>query len=230
MKKWGLYALIAAFILAGTFVYLYQRNSVRSQEIARYEQNWKAAHDSVEYYRLKNGELMAEKAGYILTLDQLEQELGISKSEIKDLQDKLGAKVSTITKVETKTVVDTLYFETVTEVGDSVIIGNFSHYDEWLTMNGQFHWTPSQSTTVLHKLTMNTPLKVGMTENNTYFVTTPNPYVNITSVEGATLTQTQKKKNHFGVGLNVGVGMQYGIINKQIDFGPQLGIGINYNF
>ena len=171
MPKWILYALIGAFILAGTFVYLYQRNSVKSQEIALYEQNWKAIHDSVKYYKLKNGELMAEKAGYILTLEGLEQELGISKAEIKDLQKKLGSKVSSITKVETVTKVDTLLLETEVIKNDTMIIGNFNHFDEWLAMNGQFRWTPSETTTTLHNLTMNTPLKVGRTENNTFFVT-----------------------------------------------------------
>lgn len=235
MKNWVLYALIAAFALAGTFVYLYHRNSVKSQEIERYEQNWKAAHDSVKYYEMKNGEIMAEKAGYILTIEQLEQELGISKSEIKDLQDKLKSKVSVITKVETKTVVDTLEFETerVIVQRDTItkeinnIIGTFSHNDEWLAMRGQFQWTPEKTSTTLQNLTMNTPLKVGMTENNTFFVSTPNPYVTITSVEGATLNP--KKQKRFGIGLQVGVGMQYGLINKQIDFGPQIGIGLNYN-
>lgn len=228
MKRWVYYALIAAFILAGTFVFLYHKNSIKSQEIAQYEQNWKASHDSLEYYRMKNGELMAEKAGFILNLEQLEQELGISKSEIKDLENKLKSKVSTLTKVETQTRVDTLLLQTEVIKTDSVVIGNFSHYDEWLAMNGQFRWTPSGSSTTLNNLTMRTPLKVGVTENNTFFVTTPNPYVSITEVEGATINKP--KKQHFGIGLNLGVGVQYGIINKQIDFGPQLGIGLNFNF
>lgn len=228
MPKWILYALISAFVLAGTFVYLYQRNSVKSQEIELYEQNWKAAHDSVKYYKLKNGELMAEKAGYILTLEELERELGISQAEIKDLQNKLGSKVSSITKIETVTKVDTLVLETEIIKNDTLIIGNFNHFDEWLAMNGQFRWTPNGTSTTLHNLTMNTPLKVGLTENNTFFVTTPNPYVSITSVEGATLNP--KKQKRFGIGLQVGVGMQYGLINKNLDFGPQIGIGINYNF
>ena len=43
-----------------------------------------------------------------------------------------------------------------------------------------------------------------------------------------TITVPQKTRR-WGIGLQAGVGMQYGTIRKQMDVGPYIGVGISYN-
>ena len=42
-----------------------------------------------------------------------------------------------------------------------------------------------------------------------------------------TVIQPPKK---WSIGIQAGVGGQYGIVNRQFDVGPYIGVGINYNF
>ena len=45
------------------------------------------------------------------------------------------------------------------------------------------------------------------------------------------VTQTvQSNPTRFGIGVQVGFGASYGIISKQMDCGPYIGIGFSYNF
>lgn len=49
------------------------------------------------------------------------------------------------------------------------------------------------------------------------------------------ITQTitlspEHKPTRFGIGAQVGFGASYGIINKKMDCGPYIGIGMSYNF
>ena len=49
------------------------------------------------------------------------------------------------------------------------------------------------------------------------------------------ITQTitvykDRKPTRFGVGCQVGFGACYGVVNKKVDAGPYIGLGISYNF
>ena len=39
-----------------------------------------------------------------------------------------------------------------------------------------------------------------------------------------------KKPTRFGLGVQVGFGGTYGIVNKKLDVGPYIGVGLSYNF
>ena len=56
-----------------------------------------------------------------------------------------------------------------------------------------------------------------------------NGYLYINNITGAVL-QDARKTSHWGFGLGIGVGAQYGIINKKIDIGPQVMCGVMYKF
>ena len=79
---------------------------------------------------------------------------------------------------------------------------------------------------------MDVPLKIGTTKDNTWFVTTDNPYVSFSSLEGASLDKTKPKR--FSLSLHTGIGLSYGygisgstdeIIRNGWFFGPAIHIG-----
>ena len=52
-----------------------------------------------------------------------------------------------------------------------------------------------------------------------------------TKIVTQTVTEyVQRKPTRFGVGFQVGFGASYGIINKKVDVGPYIGLGVSYNF
>ena len=50
----------------------------------------------------------------------------------------------------------------------------------------------------------------------------------VTKVITTTIT-TREKTKRWGIGVQAGVGLQYGTIRKQMDVGPYVGVGISYN-
>lgn len=224
-------AIIALFALAGTFIYLYHRNSVKSQEIAQYKQNWKAANDSVEYYKLKNGQLMAEKTQFILSEKDMLAQLNMTKDELKDLKKKLGKKPTTITKIETEIRVDSIYIESkpLYVSRDSLVIP-ISFSDKWFAMNGLVEYKDSLARTNMYNISMNASLTVGSTENNKFFVTSPNPYLHITDITSVVSEKTKPKRKHWGFGINIGPSVGYDFHHKDIYYGIGGSIGLQYNF
>ena len=77
---------------------------------------------------------------------------------------------------------------------------------------------------------MNTPLTVGMTKDDKFFVTTPNPYVKFTSINSIQNEKYKPKKKHWGVGVSAGWGVYYDMKSKTLKTGPGATVGVNYNF
>ena len=65
-----------------------------------------------------------------------------------------------------------------------------------------------------------------------------NPYLNITNVNGGfidinnskVLNNYYKKQNKWSLGVSMGVYGIYGLSNKKFDFGPGVGLSLNYHF
>lgn len=55
-----------------------------------------------------------------------------------------------------------------------------------------------------------------------------NPYSQTTGLQSYSVTDKGKPK--ISLGYHIGIGGQYGLIHKRLDFGPQVGIGINIKF
>lgn len=220
--------IIALFVMGGTFLYLYHRNSVKSQEIAKYEQNWKASNDSVEHYKLKNGELLAERAQFILNEQDMLHQLDMTKDELKDLKKRLGSTPTTITKVETHVQTDTIYMSQEVMDGDSMVY--FSFKDNWLALDGRHDWDRTHHQTSIYNISMDVPLTIGQTDDQQFFVSSPNPYFHVTEINSVLNSKYVPKKKHWGVGLNIGPGLYYDFKKKDLGLGIGVQIGINYNF
>ena len=198
----------------------------------RFKKNYYAMRDSIEQIELKNGELISEKQALILEKDEFEDymaELGIT--DRKDLENKLNSKVKYITNVETQLLIDTI--ETV---HDSIVyVDNYPTYkfcydEKYLHLNGETAMRDSIPQTTLYDIEVPVGLTVGLTDQRNIFVKSDNPYMEIREIRGAELDKSTFKKftSKFGFGVQAGIGGQYGLINKEFDVGPYVGLGISY--
>ena len=228
IEKRILSAVIALFVLLGIFVFLYHRNCVKSKEIEQYKQNWVAANDSVKYYKLKNGELMAERASFILSEADMKEQLEMTDSELRELKKKLGSTLNQLAKVQSEVHVDSIYIISGPDtIGTDFISAPFHYSDEWLSISGRFECRPGVVCTLLSEINLPIPLTIGSSMNNKFFASTPNPYVRITEINSVV---TPQKKKHFGIGLNIGPSVGWNLITMRPYVGLGLNIGINYNF
>lgn len=231
IKRSVLSALFALFVLGGTFLYLYHRNSVKSQEIAQYEQNWMAAQDSVEHYRLKNGELLAERQSFVLSESELRSQLDMSKDEIKDLKKKLGSALAQVTKVQSEVRIDSIYIEsTPTIVTVDTLSAPISFSDKWLALNGQVDYGSGKVRTNLYNISMSAPLTIGTAENGKFFVSTSNPYLHITDITSVISEKVVPKHRRWSIGVSAGPSVGYDFHHKDIYWGIGGMIGLQYNF
>ena len=213
--NWKNILLVILFFIV---VILVMSTTCTSNKLNIVENNLAAMNDTLHTYKMKNGELMYEKQGYILEKEELQKYLDISKSEVKDLEKKLGSALATISKLKTQVRVDTIHtIDSVYVDQDSVYNTIFRYNDNWLSLNGvtKFGFNPLFTKTTINNITMDANLKIGMSKDNKWFATSDNPYLNFTSIEGANL-DSPKQKNwslslQFGLGAFVGYGKEFGV-------------------
>lgn len=210
-----------------------QRNNILENNII-------ALNDSVKTYKLKNGELMYEKQGYILEKQDLEKYIDIKEREIKDLERTLNSKVATISRLEGELAIASITtHDSIAILPDSTVNIYFDYDDTWLTLNGitSYGLKTNLSNTTLSYMHISLPLKVGMTEDNKWFATTSNPYVTFTTIEGANLQQARPKRwclsVQCGVGGLAGLGIsggEDGVVRSGwiLGGGLYLGLGVSY--
>ena len=215
---------IAIVILVIICIVLLFSTTCASQKNAIYKNNIDALRDSVHTEQLKNGELMSSKQMLILEKKQLEDYLGIAKKEIKEIEKKLDSKIAYIAKLEGQIQVDTVRLVDSVYVKDSTYYTQWTFKDQWLYLQGFTQFKDGTSVSQLNNLAMDVPLKLGITEDNQVFVTTPNPYVSFSSIDGAALNQPTKK-SRWNIGIQVGFGMQYDIHRNALGYGPYIGVG-----
>lgn len=199
------------------------------------EHNINAYKDTIEHVTLKNNELLISKNSLILSESELREELDISKNELKELKQKLNSKVAYISKLESNiNIKDTIYlFIDTIYTNNNIITKKFLISDEWLSAHAVVEGhTIEDSKLSITSLNIPLPVSVGLTDDYTFFVKTPNPYVTITNINGAVVNKSQlaKREKHFHHGIYLGFGINYGIINKSLDIGPSFGYCISYTF
>jgi hypothetical protein len=233
-NNWKDLLLIILVILATSFI---MSTSCTKQKLDIAENNISALTDTISTYKLKNGELLYEKQGYIAEKEQLSTFIGVQESEIKELEKKLGSAISTIAKLKQEVKVDTLKLTDSVYVYDDEIRNDFSFSDNWLSLSGTTIYKDYKFSTTLNNLSMDVPLKVGTTKDNTWFVTSENPYVSFSSIEGASIEKAKPKRFsltvHVGLGLSYGYGLSGsidGIVRNGWFFGPavHIGAGVSY--
>ena len=224
--------IAVSVLLALTIIF-----STSALNLRRSNNNWKhnyeVLQDSVEVVKTKNGELIFENGSLILEKNELFDALELSKKQVKEYEKALGSKLAYISKLEAQlNIKDTIK---VTEIIHDTITNTYSmgYKDKWLSFDETFSLLdPEKPILNVYNINMDVPLKVGLGENYRIFVTSENPYFNITSIEGAVIdgSKFEKKISRWSLGAYGGFGLGYGLINKQIDIGPQVGIGVEFRF
>lgn len=233
-KYWKDLLLIILVILATSFI---MSTSCTKQKLDIAENNISALTDTISTYKLKNGELLYEKQGYIAEKEQLSTFIRVQESEIKELEKKLGSAISTITKLKQEVKVDTLKLIDSVYLYEGETRNDFSFSDNWLSLSGTTIYKDYKFSTTLNNLSMDVPLKVGTTKDNKWFVTTENPYVSFSSIEGASIEKAKPKRFsltvHAGLGLSYGYGLSGssdGIVRSGWFFGPAIHIGAGVSY
>lgn len=228
------------FILSFVVICLLYNTSCSNRKISAYENNMRALQDVVETIRLENGELLYEKQGFISEKKELEENLDISRSEVRDLERKLNSSIATIAKLRGTIKVDTLVLtDSVYVMPDSNINIRFGYKDNWLSLDGRtlYNGELNEAKTLLYGIHMDVPVKVGTTKGNKWFVSTQNPYVTFTDISGTNVMETKQRRWSVGVQCGVGVIGGYGACGGNdgvvrngwiVGTGLYVGFGVTY--
>lgn len=169
------------------------------------DNNIEALRDTVTSTKLKNDELLSYKKAYILKSSEFSEYINITDKKIKELEKKLDSKIESVVIVETKTEIDTVYMESNLTSGDTIMV-DFFYKDNWLSLNGNVGIFNNTSFATMNNISMNVPLTIGLTKDNTYFATTECPYISFPEINGAASEKIAKKKTGRTIGLQVGLG------------------------
>lgn len=221
--------IVEAVLFIGIISFGYK---VMNGKLETSEQNLIAYKGQMEQLELKNGELIAARDSYILDKKQLEEALDVSKSEVKQLEKRLNSSLAYIANMESQIRIDT-----VTIVKDSIIYDegdiaqiHFDYDDDWFGVKGTTDLTGPKITTSLYDIKMYVPIQWGMMDNYKIFVTSENPYVSFTNLDGAVIDGSKiiPKQRKFGLSMQGGFGVNYDLINKNLGIGPYLGVGVHW--
>lgn len=200
-------------------------------------QNLKAYRGQLTEVELQNKNLLIAKDSYIATINDLEEQLDITKKEAKEIQRQLDSKIAYIARIE-----QLIKIEYVEVVKDSLIyinnqhaIAKFHYNDEWMRFDGENEFRFGNNfdyTTRVQNISITAPLTIGLTNDYQVFVTTPNPYITFTDIEGSVIENSvlKPRKRRFNWGLQFGFGTTYDIIERDLVIGPYGGIGVEVNF
>lgn len=197
-------------------------------EMKRSNNNIEALVDSIDYYKAKNGDIVAEKKlleGDMSTLKIANNELAKS---LKNMKIKNAEQAAYIKSVVDNGAVDTLWqhdtvFKYIPVQFREVRAFDFSN--QWRTLTGNV--TIDNENIALNiledKVLVDYTLAI---KDNTVFVHSSNPYINYSEISGITLPKQTRK--HFLFGVQAGIGVQYGIMHQSFDVGPYFGVGLKF--
>ena len=230
-RKTIIMLLLEAFIFGGVLIGV---STCSSRQIKQANHNIHALRDSIEVVELNNGELIYEKESLILEKKELEEYLDISKRDVRDLERKLDSKLAYISKLEGQIKIgpEIVIKDSLIYVDNTLAKYSFDYNDKWFSFNGLTTFTERIGTTTISNIKIPVPLKVGLTDDYIIFAQSDNPYLSFSDIQGAAVDKERfaQKPKRWNIGLQVGIGAQYGLIGKGFDVGPYVGVGLSYGF
>ena len=193
----------------------------------RLQNNIEVLTDSVKVTELKNGDLLYSKQILEVENKELAEAVGLEKNKRKEVEKELGEKIKLLAKVDGKIRVDTLILkDTVveTDFGNRI---NFNFKDQYLSLDGTTCLSNGIAQTKINSLSMDVPVFLGKTKNKQFFIRSENPYVSFPNIRVAEEITTPKR---WGLGIQVGIGCGYNLVDKGFFAGPYIGFGLSYNF
>jgi hypothetical protein len=214
-----LIAIIALTITTGSI----------KEEKNRWENNYYTAIDSINVITTKNNELIYERDNYKLEYDELNKK---QQDKVKELERELNKQITYISKLEGNIKIDTVVIKDSVYIKDDITYIDFKYRDDWFKIHG-ITKLDKDTTTTINNLYMDVPLVLGMTQKgdlSSVFVTTPNPYITFSNIEGAELNNTPKSFKHWVWTAEFGVDIQYGLLHNNLDAVPRIQTDIKYIF
>ena len=253
-RKWLTLGLILVLItlLIGTCGHISSLQGeikASQEETQRVRNNWEASRDSVEMAVGENGELIGRIDGYVLTLDELNEDYKEMKA--KWLFEK-GKPPVVITEVVTE-IRDSLIWVQVELEGDSVILVSDSSQfspDNFRILSGRIPYEIDTTRNLLlpgkgiFELEQAIKLSTALTRDKRsgkieILVSTEYPGVKFSRIQGA-IIQDDKENNKvlkqarksWGVSVSAGYGVMLNLANVNrigLAHGPYAGFGIHYS-
>lgn len=188
-----------------------------------YNRNIATLHDSIHYYKSKQGQLVATTKLY--------------ETNIKNLKYLNDSLYNTIKSLKAKNITQATQFsgQIINETHDTVyIIKNaatgiveiapvdFNFSNQYRLLEGRISANRDSLYLNIDKDIVNFDYTVALDKKNNIHITSTNPYVKYNSISGFTLPKQKQKR--WSIGPTVGVGVD--VTNGKIS--PQVGIGISY--
>lgn len=213
MNKNYIYIII---ILILTACLTFSVKSCRDAE-AESNHNLIAMVDSVDYYKGKNDELVAEKTLLTGDIDVLKTANADLYKQIESMKVKKPEQVVYVETIIENEVRDTTY---VRETVDSIY--NFDFSNEWRDLSGNIEIdTNNVSLNILKDYTyFNASIAI---KNGRAYVTSDNPYLKVTNMDGFTLPKQKNKRLGFGPYI----GLEYDFEKRKVC--PSIGVSISWH-
>ena len=235
--------------------YFKDQVELEKQETKRVSNNYEAALDTIEQGKIDDNTWRAEKAGYELTLDELENKYTDLLGDFEVEKNKPPKVVIKIEYVINEVVNNVPVYVEVDSLGNtSIAFSDSTYHDSTMTnyryLSGNIPYKiifdPSDS---LYKavpdfgvfnLTLGMNLNLGLfqdkkTRKISIMADTDYPGVTFTNIDGASIMDDPANKKvlrqirkPWGLGINIGYGAIVDVKNGTISTGPYFGIGLSY--
>ena len=187
-----------------------------------YGNNITALVDSVSYYKAKNGKLVASKSlleGDISLLKKTNLEL---KNELNSMKVKNPEQVVKIVTEYINTPSDTVWvIDSIIDFKDVNITKQFDFTDDYRSLVGDVYLKDDILGLNINKDEVYANYTLAIKENKVY-ITTNNPYIKISDIQGITIPTPKTKHFYLGPSINFG----YDPIQNKPTF--NLGVSIGY--
>ena len=183
-----------------------------------YNNNVTALIDSVSYYKAKNGELVASKSlleGDMSLLEKTNSELA---NELNSMKIKNPEQVVKIVTEYIKTPSDTIWAIDSTNVN---ITKQFNFTDDYRSLVGDVYRKNNMLGLNISKDEVYANYTLAIKDNKAY-ITTNNPYIKISDIQGITIPTPKTKHFYLGPSINFG----YDPIQNK----PTLNIGVSIGY
>ena len=183
-----------------------------------YNNNVTALIDSVSYYKAKNGELVASKSlleGDMSLLEKTNSELA---NELNSMKVKNPEQVVKIVTEYIKTPSDTVWVIDSTNVN---ITKQFDFTDDYRSLVGDVYLKNNMLGLNINKDEVYANYTLAIKDNKAY-ITTNNPYIKISDIQGITIPTPKTKHFYLGPSINFG----YDPIQNKPTF--NIGVSIGY--
>lgn len=182
-----------------------------------YDNNVTALIDSVSYYKAKNGELVASKSlleGDMSLLEKTNSELA---NELNSMKVKNPEQVIKIVTEYIKTPSDTVWAIDSTNVN---ITKQFDFTDDYRSLKGDVYLKNNMLGLNINKDEVYANYTLAIKDNKAY-ITTNNPYIKISDIQGITIPTPKTKHFYLGPSINFG----YDPIQNKPTFNVGVSIG-----